>query len=47
MLYDCELVGAGTTRIASFFRVEGGKIRWYETQFDPGESRKAMAQRAI
>ena len=43
MLYDCEFAGAGTTRIASFFRVEGGKIRWYETQFDPAEFRKAMA----
>jgi ketosteroid isomerase-like protein len=43
MLYDCEFVGGGTTRIASFFRVEGGKIAWYETQFDPTEFRKAMA----
>jgi hypothetical protein len=45
MLYDCEFVGAGTTTIASFFRVEGGKIVWYETQFDPTEFRKAMAAR--
>ena len=36
MLYDCELAApAGHTRIASFFRVESGKIVWYETQFDP------------
>jgi SnoaL-like protein len=36
MLYDCELPPpAGMTRIASFFRVAGGKIVWYETVFDP------------
>jgi hypothetical protein len=34
LLYDCELPG-GTTRIASFFRVANGKIRWYDTRFDP------------
>src|SRR5687767_10904644 len=29
MLYDCELPPpVGTLRIASFFRVAGGKIRW-------------------
>jgi len=41
LLYDCELAPpAGPTRIASFFRVERGKIRWYETRFDPTEFRK-------
>jgi ketosteroid isomerase-like protein len=34
MLYDCDLAPIGPLRIASFFRVEGKKIRWYETQFD-------------
>jgi hypothetical protein len=33
MLYDCELP-AGTVRIASFFRVAGGKIAAYDTRFD-------------
>jgi hypothetical protein len=33
LLYECDLP-PGTIRIASFFRVAGGKIRWYETQFD-------------
>ena len=42
MLYDCEFITGGKTRIASFFRVAGGKIAWYETQFDPTEFRKAM-----
>jgi ketosteroid isomerase-like protein len=46
LLYDCDFVGAGTTRIASFFRVTNGKIVWYETFFDPTEFRKAMAARA-
>jgi hypothetical protein len=47
MLYDCELKPpAGLIRIASFFRVEGGKIRWYETCFDPTEFRKLLAARA-
>jgi hypothetical protein len=45
LLYDCDFVGAGTTRIASFFRVEGGKIVWYETFFDATEFRNAMAAR--
>jgi hypothetical protein len=36
----------GTLRIASFFRVENGKIRWYETFFDPTEFRKLQARRA-
>ncbi|HEY1555962.1 MAG TPA: nuclear transport factor 2 family protein [Kofleriaceae bacterium] len=43
MLYDCEFVTGGTTRIASFFRVEADKIRWYETVFDATEFRKAVA----
>jgi hypothetical protein len=45
LLYDCDFVGAGTTRIASFFRVEAGKIVWYETFFDTTEFRNAMAAR--
>jgi len=35
MYYDCELPDPiGIIKIASFFRVEGGKIRQYETMFD-------------
>ena len=34
MLYDCQL-GPHLVRIASFFRVANGKIRWYDTRFDP------------
>ena len=35
MYYDCELPAPiGTIKIASFFRVEGRKIRQYETMFD-------------
>jgi ketosteroid isomerase-like protein len=46
MLYDCDLPPpAGTLRIASFFHVVGGKIRRYETLFDPTEFRKLLAQR--
>ena len=45
MLYDCELP-VGTVRIASFFRVAGGKIRWHETQFDATELRKILPTRA-
>ena len=46
MLYDCELPPpVGTLRIASFFRVENGKIRWYETVFDATELRKLLAKR--
>jgi SnoaL-like protein len=46
MLYECELPEpVGTVRIASFFRVENGKIRWYETQFDATELRKLQAQK--
>jgi limonene-1,2-epoxide hydrolase len=44
MLYDCELPPpVGRLRIASFFRVENGKIRWYETLFDATELRKLLA----
>jgi hypothetical protein len=45
MLYECDLP-FGTVRIASFFRVEHGKIRWYETQFDATELRKLQATRS-
>jgi hypothetical protein len=35
MLYDCDLPQpVGTIRIASFFRVENGKVRSYDTRFD-------------
>ena len=43
MLYECELGPVGMLRIASFFRVENAKIRWYETQFDATELRKLLA----
>jgi hypothetical protein len=33
LLYDCDLP-FGTLRIASFFRVENGKISAYDTRFD-------------
>jgi ketosteroid isomerase-like protein len=46
LLYDCELPPpVGTIKIASFFRVANGKIRWYETLFDATELRKLQAQR--
>jgi ketosteroid isomerase-like protein len=46
MLYDCELPPpVGRLRIASFFRVENGKIRWYETLFDATELRKLLASK--
>jgi hypothetical protein len=46
MLYDCELPPpVGMLRIASFFRVENGKIRWYETLFDATELRKLVASK--
>jgi|SRR5689334_8085801 len=35
LLYDCDLAPFGVVRISSFFRVERGKISWYETFFDP------------
>jgi hypothetical protein len=44
MLYECDLPEpVGTLRIGSFFRVELGKIRWYETQFDATELGKILA----
>jgi hypothetical protein len=47
LLYDCDLPDpVGTVRIASFFRVEKGKIRWYETFFDPTEFRKLQAKKS-
>jgi len=47
MLYDCELPGpVGTLQIASFFRVENGKIRTYSTQFDATELRKLLARKS-
>ena len=43
LLYDCDLPQpVGTLRIASFFRVENGKIRTYETWFDASELHKLM-----
>jgi hypothetical protein len=45
LLYDCELPQpVGTLKIASFFRVEKGKIRTYETLFDATELRKLQAR---
>ena len=42
MMYDCELPAPiGTIKIASFFRVERGKIQQYETMFDATAFRKA------
>jgi hypothetical protein len=47
LLYDCDLPApAGTLRIASFFRVENGKIREYDTRFDATELRKVLANRS-
>lgn len=46
LLYDCDLPEpAGTLRIASFFRVQNGKIATYHTQFDATDFRKLIAQR--
>ena len=46
LLYDCDLPEpVGTIRIASFFRVRGDRIAWYETQFDATELRKLIAAR--
>jgi hypothetical protein len=36
----------GLVRIASFFQVERGKIRRYETMFDVTELRKLLAAKA-
>jgi hypothetical protein len=47
LLYDCELPPpAGKLRIASFFRVDEGKIRSYDTRFDAEGFRKLAASRA-
>jgi SnoaL-like domain len=47
MLYDCDLPEpVGTIRIASFFKVEGGKIRTYDTWFDATEFRKLVAKKS-
>jgi ketosteroid isomerase-like protein len=47
LLYDCELPApVGAIRIASFFRVEGDKIRWYDTRFDAETFRRLQAERA-
>jgi hypothetical protein len=46
LLYDCDLPEAvGTLRIASFFRVEKGKIRTYDTRFDATLFAKLRAAR--
>jgi hypothetical protein len=46
MLYDCDLPPpVGTLRIASFFRVAGGKICSYDTRFDATELGKLIRQR--
>ena len=45
LLYDCELPQPiRHLKIASFFRVENGKIRTYDTQFDATELRKLQAR---
>lgn len=45
MLYECELPDpVGLIHIASFFRVENGKIKWYETQFDATNLPKLQAR---
>jgi hypothetical protein len=47
MLYDCDLPEpVGTLRIASFFRVENGKIRSYDTRFDATELRKLQQRKS-
>ena len=43
MLYDWEMP-LGVVRIASFFRVADGKIRWYDTRFDPGKLAELRAR---
>jgi ketosteroid isomerase-like protein len=45
LLYDCELPDpVGLIRIASFFRVERGKIATYETWFDATNLRTLFAR---
>jgi hypothetical protein len=47
MLYDCALPEpVGTIKIAAFFRVVGGKIATYETQFDATQLRVLLARPA-
>jgi ketosteroid isomerase-like protein len=47
MIYDCEMPDpCGLFRIASFFRVAGGKIVRYETLFDPSGFKALLAERA-
>jgi SnoaL-like domain len=47
LLYDCELPPpAGRIRIASFFRVEGGRICSYDTRFDAEGFRKLASSRS-
>lgn len=46
LLYDCDLPApVGTLRIASFFRVENGRIRTYDTRFDATELRKLQPKK--
>jgi ketosteroid isomerase-like protein len=46
LLYDCDLPPpVGTIKIASFFRVAGGRIATYDTLFDATELRKLLAAR--
>ena len=46
MLYDCDLPDpVGTLRISSFFRVENGKIRTYDTRFDATNFSKLVAKK--
>jgi SnoaL-like domain len=46
LLYDCDLPDpVGTLRISSFFRVESGKIRSYDTRFDATVLGKLLAQK--
>ena len=45
LLYDCDLPHpVGTLKIASFFRVDDGKIQEYDTVFDATELRKLVAR---
>lgn len=47
LLYDCELPEpVGMLRISSFFRVENGRIRTYDTRFDATELRKLLARKS-
>lgn len=44
ILYDCDMVPpGGTSRIAAFYRVEHGKIRWYELCFDPAGVQRLLS----